>query len=84
MNCFNNLTNAIEPIKTSILCCLLVMNIRYVSPPSINKSDNLILTFVKAINPIKITIVHNIGVLFVRVKGKCSLIFFIVLPFIVW
>ena len=78
-----NLFNIIPPKRTNIVSCLFEENIRKVSPPIINKSDNLIFVFVNVRTAINITIVHKIGTLFINVNGKCSFMFSVVFPCIV-
>ena len=59
------------PIKNSIEACLLVKSASKVNPASINKSESLILTFVKVNAHKYITKTTNNSLLWANTVGKC-------------
>ena len=78
------LLNIITPAKTNIEDCLCDENVKYNNPPSINKSHILIFVSVNINNPITNINTHIISILFINTNGKCSDIFFILIPCIVF
>ena len=84
INAYTNLFNIIEHIITNIVDCLFEYNINKISPPSINKSTNLIFISVNVNNAINIINTHSTSTQFTNVIGKCSFMFCVVFPCIVF
>ena len=79
-----SLFNITAPIKYSIDACLLDNIVSSVKPDNINKSDNLIFTLVNAIVATYIPNSTNNFILSANTTGKCSFIFFVLIPCIVF
>ena len=73
-----------DPISENIDNCLLDSSIKNASPPIINKSLNFIFIFVNVNTAKNIIIVHKTSGCSAIVIGKCSFIFFVVFPCIVF